>query len=440
MGSDIRYIRARRIYAGGGAAPLSDAALVLDGPRVAGVVPAAQAASMGTEIAHYPDGTVLPGLIDAHCHLTLAGDGRSYAQMATDSDALMALISLRNMQKHLSSGVTTLRDNGGRNTITFAVRDAIERGYVYGPRLLLAGRPVTHTRGHFHWCNGVADGAEEIRRAVRELVADGADHIKIMASGGGTAGTLPYLPSYTVAEMATAVQTAHSLGTPTTAHCRAKAAVENAVDAGLDCIEHYEFLVRDPTAPYAGATSGSRIDYDPRVTQKVIDRGTYVSFTMQAGYGTLLELRHRDPALLTARDVADRDVLELYFDAKIALFSNLLRDGLLPQIVISSDSGCGADEFGSLHRGMELAVQGGMTTTQAIDSVTCIAAKAAHVDDVVGTLSAGKRADIVVIKGDPFADIAQMRHVEAVYRDGTEVPRDAHQASLLFAAATAARL
>ena len=97
--------------------------------------------------------------------------------------------------------MTTIRDNGGRNRVTFVVREAQRRGYFVGPRLLLAGRPLTHRHGHFHFCNGEADGEVEIRAAVRQLVAEGADHIKIMASGGGTAGTIPYLASYTAAEM-----------------------------------------------------------------------------------------------------------------------------------------------------------------------------------------------------------------------------------------------
>ena len=130
----------------------------------------------------------MPGLVDAHAHLTLAADRRTYEQMVLDPDEMMALVSVSNLQRHLACGVTTLRDNGGRNRVTFIVREAIKRGYFIGPRLLLSGRPVTHRYGHFYWCNGVADGVEAIRATVRQLVAEGADHIKIMASGGATAG------------------------------------------------------------------------------------------------------------------------------------------------------------------------------------------------------------------------------------------------------------
>src|SRR5262249_48881475 len=162
-----------------------------------------------------------------------AADRRTYEQMVLDPDEMMALVSVRNLQRHLASGVTTLRDNGGRNRVTFIVREAINRGYFVRPRLPLSGPPQTPRHGHFHWCNGVADGPDAIRAAVRQLVAEGADHIKIMASGGATAGNIPYYPSYSAAELQVAVDAAHVLGRLTTAHCRAKQSMINAVEAGL---------------------------------------------------------------------------------------------------------------------------------------------------------------------------------------------------------------
>src|SRR5436190_23812247 len=134
----------------------------------------------------------------------------------------------------LRSVVTTLSANRCRDSIMFDVRDAINRGLMVGPRMLIAGRPVTMTGGHFHWCNGVADGEDEIWEQIRRLVQEGADHIKIMASGGGTEGTNPGLPSYTARELRAAVDASHHYGRLTTAHCRATQAIANAVEAGLD--------------------------------------------------------------------------------------------------------------------------------------------------------------------------------------------------------------
>src|SRR5205823_14081345 len=137
---------------------------------------------------------------------------------------------------------------------------------------------------HFYRCNGVADGAAAIRAVVRRLVAEGADHIKIMASGGGTAGNIPYYPSYTAAELRVAVEAAHALGRLTTAHCRAKQSMLNAVEAGLDCIEHAEFLVPGEIVEYgAGVASSGIMRYDEAVADRLLGSGTVVSFTLQAG-------------------------------------------------------------------------------------------------------------------------------------------------------------
>src|SRR3954471_21047355 len=113
-------------------------------------------------VIDYGDSTILPGLIDAHCHITLTGDGSTYEQQVLDPDEMMSLIAVSNMERHLASGVTTIRDNGGRNRVVFVVREAVRRGYIRAPRMLLSGSPLTHSYGHFYWCNGVADGPVEI--------------------------------------------------------------------------------------------------------------------------------------------------------------------------------------------------------------------------------------------------------------------------------------
>jgi len=386
-----------------------------------------------TSVEHFPQSTILPGIVDAHAHLTLAGDRRTYEQMVLDPDEMMALVSVSNLQRHLATGVTTLRDNGGRNRVTFIVREAIQRGYFIGPRLLLSGRPITHSYGHFYWCNGVADGADAIRAVVRQLVAEGADHIKIMASGGGTAGNIPYYPSYTAAELRVAVEAAHALGRLTTAHCRAKQSMLNAVEAGLDCIEHGEFLVPGEVLEYGGAIANSGVmQYDPRVTDKLLEAGTFVSYTMQAGgYDSLVELREKraDDRLSPAED-ARRDRLESYYDTKLEIFRRLLADGMLPRLVISSDAGPFDCEFGRMVYGLRLAVAGGMTTLQAIEAATRVAAQACGVSPLVGTLEAGKEADLFVVGGNPLDDIERIADVQAVYLAGRRVGPHAHDALL----------
>jgi len=399
---------------------------VIDGTRLSRV---GRAAEMSVElesasVEHFPQSTILPGIVDAHAHLTLAADRRTYEQMALDPDEMMALVSVSNLRRHLATGVTTLRDNGGRNRVTFIVREAIQRGYFSGPRLLLSGRPITHSYGHFYWCNGVADGADAIRALVRQLVAEGADHIKIMASGGGTAGTIPYYASYTAAELRVAVEAAHALGRLTTAHCRAKQSMLNAVEAGLDCIEHGEFLVPGEVLEYGSAIAPSGVmHYDPQVTEKLLEAGTFVSYTMQAGgYDSLVELREkRANHRLSPAEDARRDRLEAYYDTKLEIFRRLLADGMLPRLVISSDAGPGDCEFGRMVYGLRLAVEGCMTALQAIEAATRVAAQACGVTPLVGTLEAGKEADLFVVGGNPLEDIERIADVQAVYLAGRRV-------------------
>src|SRR5581483_4272812 len=281
-----------------------------------------------------------------------------------------------------------------------------------------------HRYGHFYWCNGVADGLEAIRATVRQLVAEGADHIKIMASGGATAGNIPYYASYGVDELRVAVETAHGLGRLTTAHCRAKDSMVNALEAGLDCIEHAEFLVPGPVVAYGGGVSSSGVmEYDERVAERLLRQRTFVSYTFQAGgYDTLVELRaKRDGDRLTREETARRDALEAYFEAKLGIFNRLLRDGMRPQLVISSDAGPFDCEFGRMHYGLELAVLGGLTPLQAIEAATAVAARACGVAGLTGSVEAGKEADLLVVRGDALADIRRVADVAAVYKGGLRV-------------------
>jgi len=118
---------------------------------------------------------ITPGLIDGHTHLSLAGDGRKYAEMFADTDEMMVLTGAMNLQRHLAAGITTLREDGARNRVGFTLKEGLSRGYITGPRMLVSGRPITCTGGHFHICNEIADGEEEVRRSVRRLVHEGAD-------------------------------------------------------------------------------------------------------------------------------------------------------------------------------------------------------------------------------------------------------------------------
>ena len=412
-------LRAARVYTGDGSTVHAPGTVIIDGGQIVAV--GSGLSAEGTVI-DYGEATIVPGLIDAHCHITLTGDGRDYQQQMLDPDEMMSLIAASNMQRHLESGVTTLRDNGGRNRVVFVVREAIGRGYLSGPRLLLSGRPVTHTGGHFHFCNGVADSEAEIRATVRLLVAEGADHIKIMASGGATMGNIPYYASYTAEELRWAVDAAHALGRLTTAHCRATQSMSNAIEAGSDCIEHAEYLVPGEMLEFGGGVASSgRMVYDPAITDRLLDAGTFVSFTIQAGgYDTLVALRAKaargEP--LTDEENGRRQALEAYYEMKLEILNGLLRDGMKPKLVISSDAGPFDVAFGGLQHGLELAVRGGLTPREAIDAATRIAAEACGIADRLGTIRTGALADLLVVDGDPLTRIADMWRIHQVFAKG----------------------
>ena len=177
----------------------------------------------------------------------------------------------------------------------------------------------------------------------------------------------------------------------------------NALEAGLDCIEHAEFLIPGKVVEYGGGISSSGImEYDPAVAERFASQGTFISYTFQAGgYDSLVELRAKaGHERLTPDETARRDALESYYDMKLEIFRRLLGDRMHPYLVVSSDAGPFDCEFGRMHYGLELAVQAGMSPLQAIEAATSIAARACGVADLVGSLEPGKEADLLVVHGN----------------------------------------
>jgi len=423
-GSVGTVIRAGRLIDGNGGEPRSDVAVVLDGGKVGSIEPWREELGRGATVHDFGVETVLPGLVDAHCHLSLLGAGLSYEEEEGASNEFMAVAAVHNAQVMLRSGVTTLRDNGARHGIMFAVREAMNRGLLVGPRMLIAGRPVTPTGGHFHWCGGAADGEEEIRRQVRRLVAEGADHIKIMASGGGTAGTNPGLPSYAVSELRSAVDAAHYYGRLTTAHCRATRAIANAVEAGLDCIEHAEFNEPADLIQHVAERPAYRPRWDDDVAKRLADSPLFASLTLPGSgyvaYSDLAAEREREGRLSPEKQAAlDRG--QATVEARADSVRRFLDLGMLPKLVVSSDAGPFDIEFGKLYQGLEIAVMGGMSPMQALQACTRVAAQACGVLDRVGTLEPGKEADILVVEANPLEDVRNLRDVVAVFKAGQPV-------------------
>ena len=327
--------------------------------------------------------TVLPGLIDSHVHLAL-GAGDYYEEMFSNSDAHQLICGVINARSILDAGITTVKDCGARNRVAFDLREASERGLIETPRLLLSGRSITMTGGHFYFCNAVADGYEEVRKTARGLLKEGADFIKVMASGGGTRGTDPGRPSYSVEELRGAVEVAHRAGKTVSVHCHATEAIINAIEAEVDVIEHCSFLESD----------GKRLRHRFRedVAQEIAKKGIYVDHVLP---------------------VFAQDIERLKWG-----FENL--EGLREQgvkILAGSDD-LFLDWMGSLPLTLELMVRGGMSPMEAIQTATSRAAKAMKAEERIGTLEKGKEADLIAVEGNPLEDMKALVSVRMVMKGG----------------------
>jgi len=364
------------------------------------------------DVVDLSDFCVAPGLIDAHTHLSLPGDDRTYEQMFSESDEMMVLSGAMNMRRHLAAGVTTIREHGARNRIGFTLKEGLLRGYIAGPRMLVSGRPITCTGGHFHFCNEIADGEAEIRKSVRRLIHEKADYIKIMASGGGTAGTFPGRASYSKPELKAAVHEAHRFHKLTVAHCRAKESMVNAIEAGIDLMEHAEFL--DPD---------EQRRFDPKIAEMMAESGIWISPTLQTltRYPRMRVLRNKlEDGSISLSEEKELNRLEESSENHLDIVRRMLDYGLLERIVPGTDSGVPGIAFGHLDYDLELLVRVGFTPAQAFAAATRISAEAIGQAKEIGVIEPGKAADFVALDGDPTVDISAVSRVKAVFVAGKQ--------------------
>ena len=220
--ADARFtlITAARLLDGTGARPIEQAALLVEGGRIVRLgrqadVRITDGASVDRQ--DYSEGTILPGLVDAHTHLVAPGDGTLGDDIAKEDDDILLLQAAKNARTLLHSGVTTLRENGAKGQVAFSLREGIRRQLAPGPRMVICGRPIAITGGHMGYFGSEADGEAAVRAEVRKLLKEGADYIKIVASGGSTRTSDPNRASYTVAELVAMTDEAHRHGKLTAA-------------------------------------------------------------------------------------------------------------------------------------------------------------------------------------------------------------------------------
>jgi imidazolonepropionase-like amidohydrolase len=392
---------------------LPDRAIVIDGDRIAQVTQMSEAPAEGSVVVDLPDHTLLPGLIDCHAHLVgEPDDGHGYAGLLSRTGAQEALSGVRNARDTLRAGFTAVRDVGTfRAFVDVALRDAINAGWLPGPRMRVAGAYVTCSGGGgditglapdvdavvpYELRFGVVNSVDDVRRAVRRVLQGGADLVKLIATGAVmTPGGVPGAPELSEEQIRAAVEEASLVGADVAAHAHGAEGIKRAVRGGVRSIEH-----------------GSLIDDE--AVQMMADAGTYLVADIYSG----------DYIAEAGRQQGWRaDVLRKNDETTNAQrqgFTKCVQAGV--RIAFGTDSGI--YPHGLNARQFAYHVRCGQSTLEAIRSATLHAAELLRWDDRVGRIQAGYLADMVAVPGDPLQDIRLLEHPDFVLKDGVLAAED----------------
>lgn len=402
--SQVTVLKAARLFDGRGDATLTGAVVIVEGSKIRAVgqglpVPA------GARVLDLGDATLMPGIVDAHVHLT-GESGDDWYKDAVDglrrSVPAAALWAAQYARRTLHAGVTTARNLGAADYVDEALRDAIRAGVAEGPRLLVSGYSLGARGGHCDLTGfpyllfgresglpeGIASGADGFRDAVRFQIKYGADVIKVCATGGVLSlGDAVDTPQLTQAEMDALVDEAHRLGRRTAAHAHGATGAKVAIRAGIDSIEHGSFL-------------------DDEALALMKERGTYLVPTAMAVEYTGRRPRQYPPEIAAKAKAAA--------EAHTAALRRAVQAGV--RIAFGTDSavsphGLNAQEFGLL------VERGGMTPAQALRTVAA-SADLLGIGDQVGTLEPGKEADLIAVPGDVLADVHATERALFVMKSG----------------------
>ena len=352
--------------------------------------------------------TILPGLVDCHVHLIGIGDGRSGEELAALPDEILTLQAAHNAKLHLCSGVTTVRDCGAKNQTAFLLRRAVDMGITPAPRLILAGRPITLAEGHLGYFGARPTGPVECQAAVRQLIKEGADFIKIVATGGSTKTSSAQQPSFEVTELKTICDEIHNFGKHAAAHCVSTQGMFNVLEAGIDTITHG--IHKEPD----GSTR-----YRPEISERIAEQGVFVNPAMYATRARVEKLETKqDQGGLTETEQTQLDRVRTEHEVRLDHFRRMRDAGVT--MVCGSDSAWGNYKMGNFQGELEEAVAGGMSPMESIVAATRDSADSCWLDDV-GSLEQGKQADLLVVDGDPTQNIKDLRKVVEVIQRGKTV-------------------
>jgi len=373
--------------------------LVVEGGEITsiGEAPGGKADS----VVHLPRNAVaIPGLIDAHVHMDLdpfllAPDDQ-FKPSRSDRDLRM----IARAGAMVAAGITTARDLGAGEWRELALRDAIARGELPGPRLVCAGQPLTVEQGHCHFWGGVATGPEEQSEVVRRQLAHGVDWVKVMATGGYfTKGSGVERAQFSADELRQAVALASEAGLAVAAHCHGKAGIRNAAQAGVRTIEHCSFASGD----------GYGADYDAEIVKEIVAAGAWVSPTVNANWLRRME-----------KDGAPTD----FFRNMRGVLGGLRAAGI--PLLASTDAGIPGVHHHRLAAGLlAFAKYADLSPVEVLRTATSDSAVGLGLESTCGRIEPGLSADILVLAGDPLEDLALLEDPILVVARGRIAHRDA---------------
>lgn len=387
-------------------------AVLVDGDRIEAVIGVGEIPSDVPRL-DLPGHTLLPGLMDMHCHLIGELDsGQGYAALVMRTPAQEALSGVRNAREALHAGVTTVRDIGTfRSFVDVALRDAIEGGWIEGPRMMCAGAYVTCPGGGGDVTGlapdvdailprdlrfGVTSGVDQMRANVRQILRYGADFIKIIATGAVlTSGTNPGLSEFTEDEIQAAVEEASFAGTHVACHAHGAEGIKRAVRAGARSVEHGSLM-------------------DDEAIELMAAHGTYLVADMYDGDYMLEDEQRARYSQETIRKTIMTN------DAQRAGFSKAVKAG----VRIAHGTDCGIFPHRDIAKNLAYYVRYGLTDAQAIQSATRWSAELMGWQDRVGAAEPGLYADLLAVPGDPTTDVRILEHVPFVMKGGAVVRDD----------------
>ena len=403
-------LKAARLFDGKTATLLQNGVLIVKGDTIVDVgsnLPIPD----GARVIDLGDATLSPGFMDAHTHLTLDYSGNYNERRLQELDlnvSEQAIRATKHARATVQAGFTTVRDLGSRfvasrEFVDVALRNSINKDIVVGPRMLVATKGIGATGGHFDpmngfrdflfgrepdYTDGIANGPDEIRKAVRFEVKNGADVIKAAVSGGVLSLTDEVdTPQLTPAEMAALVDESHRLRKKVAVHCHGDQAAREAIEAGVDSIEHGSFMKLETLA-------------------RMKNKGTFLTPTLMASEWIMGKMNNYPLALQAKAKAA--------YLARSEMFRNALKIG----IKISFGTDAAVFPHGQNAKEFKLMVDLGMKPVDALKSATASDAELLGIGQKVGTLEKGKLADIIAMPGDPTADITVTEHVSFVMKEG----------------------